>query len=105
MPQDACSGDSGGPLIHRDEATGRWTIIGTVKGGGYSCVKDEGEDDNGQWAKVTAHLSWIKEILAYDAVTSTCVNEQGTGVVGQEGKIRNPPIMTLRHSLYSKESL
>jgi len=76
VPQDACQGDSGGPLIHQDETTGRWTIIGTVNGRGYSCKDDEGHDDNGRWAKVTAHLSWIKEILAIDAVTSTCVNEQ-----------------------------
>ena len=28
--QEPCAGDSGGPLMHQDENSGRWVIIGLV---------------------------------------------------------------------------
>jgi len=71
VPQDPCAGDSGGPLIHQDPTSMRWTIIGTLLGNGYNCEK-ENTKGNGKWNKVTAHLDWIKEVLEEDSDTSTC---------------------------------
>jgi len=61
---EVCNGDSGGPLLHQDPATRRWTIIGTVHGGPYNCVTGNGEHGPSIWNKVTAHLDWINEVLA-----------------------------------------
>jgi len=71
VPQDPCGGDSGGPLMHQDPTTKRWTIIGTVVGRGYNC-KTGNTSGEGKWNKVTAHLDWIKDILANDPDTSVC---------------------------------
>ena len=62
-PQNPCSGDSGGPLVYKDPGSGRWTIIGTVYGGGYNCNNGYGRNGEGKWNKVTAHLTWIKNII------------------------------------------
>jgi len=64
---DPCSGDSGGPLMHQNKQTKRWTLIGTVKGGGYDCRWDiihtlEGSN-NGQWNKVNSHSEWLKRTM------------------------------------------
>ena len=66
-----CSGDSGGPLVHQDPGTKRWTIIGTLYGDYYNCVNDTrypGSPENmyARWNKVTAHLDWIRSVLAED---------------------------------------
>jgi hypothetical protein len=54
--QDPCTGDSGGPLMYRDEASKKWIIIGTVNGGGFDCRTGEVNTfegtDNGLWNKV-----------------------------------------------------
>merc|ERR1712215_256037 len=61
---DPCSGDSGGPLMHKNKQTKRWTLIGTVSGGGYDC--EEGEvgtvegSTNGFWNKVNSHSKWLE---------------------------------------------
>jgi len=64
---DPCSGDSGGPLMHQNKQTKRWTLIGTVMGGGYDCKRDtthtlEGSN-NGQWNKVSSHSEWLKRTM------------------------------------------
>jgi len=75
VPQDPCNGDSGGPLMHQDPTTKRWTIIGTVRGGGYDCRSGTwNHNRKGGWNKVTAHLDWIKDILAEDSATATCAS-------------------------------
>ena len=59
--QDPCAGDSGGPLLYKDN--GRWVVIGTVNGGGYDCrtgILSKQFDGMGVWNKVTSHLDWIK---------------------------------------------
>jgi len=61
--QDPCAGDSGGPLVHRVSDAGRWTIIGTVSGGGYDC-RDGEVNGKQKWNKVSAHLDWIMGVLS-----------------------------------------
>jgi len=61
---EVCGSDSGGPLVHQDPETRRWTIIGTVWRGSYHCVFGTGEHGESIWNKVTAHLDWIKKVLA-----------------------------------------
>ena len=58
----------GGPLMHLSVATKRYTLIGTVFGGGYNCITDkvdrfEGSDD-GIWNMVSAHVGWINKIIS-----------------------------------------
>jgi len=77
-PMDPCGGDSGGPLMHEDPTTKRWTIIGTVWKG-TSCKVLGSANRIGYWAKVTAHLDWIKDVLAKDYRTKKC---QSTGSSG-----------------------
>jgi len=62
--QDPCSGDSGGPLMYFNKARGSYEIIGTLAGGGYSCVRNkvhffEGSQ-NGIWNKISNWIGWIK---------------------------------------------
>jgi len=73
VPQDVCNGDSGSPLMHQDPTTKRWTIIGTLQGGPY-CFEPLPVYRQGNWNKVTAHLDWIKDILAQDSATATCAS-------------------------------
>ena len=64
---DACSGDSGGPLLIREEGEiTEFTLIATLLGGGIDCSvgQTEGEEEHGDWNKVTPHLQWIKNIIA-----------------------------------------
>ena len=65
--QDPCSGDSGGPLMHFNNITGRWSLIGTVQGSGYNCktgsVGSFEGSDNGLWNKVSFHIDWIKKMM------------------------------------------
>jgi len=75
-PMDPCRGDSGGPLMHQDPNTKRWTIIGTVQGGEYCDIVGSHTNRIGHWAKVTAHLDWIKDVLDKDSRTKKC---QSTG--------------------------
>jgi len=82
VPQDPCAGDSGGPLLHQDVTSNRWTIIGTVYGGGYDCRTGNGATRRGVWNKVTAHLDWINSILAADTTTQVCAPPAGAPVDG-----------------------
>lgn len=59
---DSCSGDSGGPLLHKNERDGRWTVYG-VTSFGDGC----GETGKfGVYASVTSSLSWIKHITGLE---------------------------------------
>ena len=60
---DPCPGDSGGPLLLRDEK-GEWVLIGTLLGGGNSCR--EGGDSTSEWNKISVHIQWINSIIRGD---------------------------------------
>merc|ERR1719187_2917408 len=90
VPQDPCAGDSGGPLMHQDPTTNRWTIIGTVYGGGYDCRTGNGANSKGYWNKVTAHLDWIKDILAQDSETSACASNSVSTTAAPTTPISGP---------------
>merc|ERR1719309_1083992 len=66
-----CGGDSGGPVCHQDPATKRWTIIGTVWGGGWSGKKCSGSKKT-IWNTVSSHMEWINKILNETPNTSRC---------------------------------
>merc|ERR1719334_1574800 len=63
--KDPCSGDSGGPLMYKDPKTGRYVLIGTVQGGGYSCKTDKIQNkEYGQiWNNVSYWADWTKQNL------------------------------------------
>jgi choriolysin H len=81
IPQDPCAGDSGGPLLHQNQVTKRWTIIGNVYGGGFDCRTGRGANGQGIWSRVTAHLDWIRKVLD-EPGTSTCAPTPGPDVDG-----------------------
>merc|ERR1719334_939552 len=54
---DACSGDSGGPLMVNDN--GLWTVVGIVSFGPSTC----GQKVPGVYAKVENYLSWIRNTM------------------------------------------
>jgi len=70
--KEVCRGDSGGPLLYQNRYNKVWTIIGTVYGGHYDCATGSGLGGRSIWNKVTAHLDWIKNILAEDSRTTVC---------------------------------
>lgn len=55
---DACSGDSGGPLLCKDSA-GRWTIFG-ITSFGDGCGK---KGKYGVYSKVANYVKWIESII------------------------------------------
>ena len=58
---------SGGPLMYFNRSSHRWTIIGTLEGGGYNCATDRVEERAGRklgfWNKVSAHMPWIQKTM------------------------------------------
>jgi len=69
--KDPCSGDSGGPLMYPDKNNeDRYSLIGVVYGGGYSCDGNKlmrGAKNNDQkWTKVSEFLDWIEDLLEED---------------------------------------
>ena len=62
---DPCPGDSGGPLLLKDEK-GQWVLIGTLLGGGFSCVDRDHQDLTSEWNKVSVHVQWINSIMKGD---------------------------------------
>jgi len=52
---DACSGDSGGPMIYRDSHS-RWIVVGIVSFGPTTC----GNGLPGVYTRVDRYLNWIK---------------------------------------------
>ncbi|KFO24627.1 Chymotrypsinogen 2, partial [Fukomys damarensis] len=53
----SCMGDSGGPLVCQKD--GAWTLVGIVSGGSGTCDTST----PGVYARVTALVSWVREIL------------------------------------------
>ena len=68
--------------MHKNETTGRWSIIGTVYGAGYLCRKGKvkkflGSTD-GLWSSVPAQLDWVKKVMEeYSTECSDKEQEQG----------------------------
>jgi len=54
--KDACSGDSGGPLICADEE--RQPVLMGITSWGFGCARP---DTPGVWTRVSSYLDWIEE--------------------------------------------
>ena len=59
---DPCVGDSGGPLMFRGPDY-KWTLVATLRGGGYDCLTDNVTDSISDWNKLSVHVPWIKSII------------------------------------------
>ena len=60
---DPCDGDSGGPLLLREEDL-KWTLIGTLIGGGFDCQEPHDRSDNtSDWNSVAPLVSWINSLI------------------------------------------
>lgn len=62
--QDACLGDSGGPLIVRD-ARGRYTLVG-ITSAGFGCGIDH---QPGIYHNVQLTTRWIQDVIQKAAAT------------------------------------
>ncbi|XP_060098732.1 mannan-binding lectin serine protease 1 [Heteronotia binoei] len=56
--KDACSGDSGGPMVTVNNQTGAWQLIGTVSWGDGCGLGDR----YGVYSNVFSSLPWIKQV-------------------------------------------
>jgi len=70
VPKDPCSGDSGGPLMWKNNDE-KMTVIGTVFGGGFNCDTNSFTSDQ-IWSNVTSHLNWIMRTIRSDEGTKIC---------------------------------
>ncbi|CAM1323463.1 Uncharacterised protein g8402 [Pycnogonum litorale] len=58
---DACSGDSGGPMVFKGSSTGRWTQEGIVSWGSPNgCGKT---NQYGGYARIEVFMNWIDQFL------------------------------------------
>lgn len=60
---DPCFGDSGGPLLLREEDQ-KWTLIATLLGGGFECGAFDRRDNTSEWNKIAIHMPWIRSVIA-----------------------------------------
>ncbi|XP_069331313.1 mannan-binding lectin serine protease 1 isoform X3 [Eulemur rufifrons] len=58
--KDACSGDSGGPMVTLDRERGQWYLVGTVSWG-VDCGK---KDRYGVYSYVHHHKGWIQGVTS-----------------------------------------
>ena len=69
---DPCAGDSGGPLLLK-EADKKWTIIGSLIGGGLDCKTPSDRSDNtSDWTKIPSLVPWIHTIVDKKTPVSSC---------------------------------
>ena len=59
---DACSGDSGGPLLKWSDALDTFVLHATLNGGGYDCILNT-TDGDGVWNSVFPHIKWIDNFV------------------------------------------
>ncbi|XP_015270725.1 PREDICTED: mannan-binding lectin serine protease 1 [Gekko japonicus] len=60
--KDACSGDSGGPMVTLNNQTGEWQLIGTVSWGDGCGLGDR----YGVYSNVFLSLPWIKQVTGVE---------------------------------------
>ncbi|XP_066475312.1 mannan-binding lectin serine protease 1 [Tiliqua scincoides] len=60
--KDACSGDSGGPMVTLNNQTGQWQLIGTVSWGDGCGLNDR----YGVYSNVLLSLPWIKQVTGME---------------------------------------
>ncbi|XP_033114876.1 sushi, von Willebrand factor type A, EGF and pentraxin domain-containing protein 1-like [Anneissia japonica] len=59
--EDACNGDSGGPVTYLDPETGEWKLVGLVSWG-VGCAR---EGVPGVYVRIYRHHDWMQSILQY----------------------------------------
>ena len=67
---DACSGDSGGPLLKWSDALDTFVLHATLNGGGYDCILNT-TDGDGVWNSVFPHIKWIDNFVKGEQICST----------------------------------
>ncbi|KAJ6655504.1 hypothetical protein lerEdw1_005082 [Lerista edwardsae] len=60
--KDACSGDSGGPMVTLNNQTSQWQLVGTVSWGDGCGLNDR----YGVYSNVLLSLPWIKQITGLE---------------------------------------
>merc|ERR1719244_1446170 len=58
LPQDPCSGDSGGPLMSR--VGENFILIGSVKGFGFNCMIGTKVSEFGEYNRISHWVDWIR---------------------------------------------
>ena len=66
---DACSGDSGGPLLKWSDALDTFVLHATLNGGGYDCILNT-TDGDGVWNSVFPHIKWIDNFVKGEQICS-----------------------------------
>ena len=59
---DPCHGDSGGPLLLREDDN-KWTLIATLLGGGFNCADPSSSDKTSDWNSIFVLLPWIRATM------------------------------------------
>ena len=94
--QDACSGDSGGPLFAKLPVRGvlnspkLLSLVGVVSWGDYACDPTSGEDPlgvPGVYSRVLVNTDWIDEIVCGDDGLNNGLSPLSCTVAG-DGKLR-----------------
>jgi len=57
--KDSCNGDSGGPVVYQDPATGAWKQVG-ITSWGKGCAEP---DEYGVYSKVSAYVDFINQYV------------------------------------------
>ncbi|GFN91081.1 Atrial natriuretic peptide-converting enzyme-like [Plakobranchus ocellatus] len=61
----ACEGDSGGPLMCLDQASGRYRLAGVVSRGSSDCGRASATTSSNRFARVAMARDWIQQTMAH----------------------------------------